>query len=151
MRIHIILFVLLFVADEIKWSNSVEPPKTVTLSDGVAEESTNDLDVQKILVAIKNRKFQDDDTNLLELMKKGVSEAAMLIKENPRASLQAAHKKAQNLVSNITASYTQAIFKAKSPAEAKKTLKRFQKIIEKIVDYTKSGLYLPTVAVLPLH
>ncbi|XP_011305525.1 uncharacterized protein [Fopius arisanus] len=145
MKIHIYWIVALVVADRIRGENpnkKIEFPSKISSGTG-ATESLNDAAVRRVLSAITNRKFPDDDGNLLELMKNGVIDAARLIKGNPKASFQAAHKKAQDLVSNITASYTQAIFKSKSPAEAKQTLHRFQKLIKKIVDFTKSGVFLP--------
>ncbi|XP_011305526.1 uncharacterized protein [Fopius arisanus] len=126
MKIHIYWIVALVVADRIRGENpnkKIEFPSKISSGTGATESH--------------------DDGNLLELMKNGVIDAARLIKGNPKASFQAAHKKAQDLVSNITASYTQAIFKSKSPAEAKQTLHRFQKLIKKIVDFTKSGVFLP--------
>lgn len=101
----------------------------------------NDIALRNVLIDLATGNLKNESTVLVDLIKNGISESAMLYPENTIARLRAGAKKAQYLVSDVTAAYTQAIFRAKSSAEARGLLKNFQKIIQMVVDFTKTGKY----------
>lgn len=91
-----------------------------------------------------NGKLAKDDSVLIELIKKSIMETSIKnykIKNNPRAAIKAGSNKAQILITNVTAAFTQAIFKAKSSMEARDILSRFQLVIQVIVDLKKFEIY----------
>lgn len=90
-------------------------------------------------------KLPNDDTDLISAIKIGIIEFATMFKDNdnPKASQKAGAKKAQMLVADVTAAYTQAIFHSKSAPQAHKILSRFQDTIQMIVDFTKQGKFAP--------
>ncbi|XP_057336448.1 uncharacterized protein LOC130675009 [Microplitis mediator] len=107
-------------------------------------KTANDILIENILQKISNGTLEKNDDNLIELIKKGITEEANMFKNNKsnlRASSQAGATKAQNLVADVTAAYTQAIFKSESPEKAHGVLRRFQNTIQMIVDFTKQGKY----------
>ncbi|KAH0552299.1 hypothetical protein KQX54_008465 [Cotesia glomerata] len=106
--------------------------------------TTNDILIRNILLKMSNGELEKSDENLIELIKRGINEEANFVKNtksNPRASSQAGALKAQSLVAEVTAAYTRAIFKSKSPEEAHGVLKRFQNTILMIVEFTKQGKF----------
>ncbi|KAF7990260.1 hypothetical protein HCN44_000065 [Aphidius gifuensis] len=104
-------------------------------------ETANDIALRNVLIDLATGNLKNESTVLVDLIKNGISESAMLYPENTIARLRAGAKKAQYLVSDVTAAYTQAIFRAKSSAEARGLLSNFQKIIQMVVDFTKTGKY----------
>lgn len=62
--------------------------------------------------------------------------------KTPAGSIEAAAKKAQILVSELTSAYTNAIYKAKSPEDGRENFARFQATVQAIVEFIKNGQFL---------
>lgn len=60
----------------------------------------------------------------------------------PTGSIEAAAKKAQILVSELTSAYTSAIYKSKSPEDGRENFARFQTTVQAIVEFIKNGQFL---------
>ncbi|KAK0076388.1 hypothetical protein PV325_005480 [Microctonus aethiopoides] len=119
-------------------------PELINLNVTAVDETANDAAIQNILIDMANGKLAKDDSVLIELIKKSIMETSIKnykIKNNPRAAIKAGSNKAQILITNVTAAFTQAIFKAKSPMEARDILSRFQLVIQVIVDLKKFEIY----------
>ncbi|KAL6260073.1 hypothetical protein P5V15_007612 [Pogonomyrmex californicus] len=94
--------------------------------------------LQKISSGDSNVK---DDEKLVELIKGEIVRTAEEIK-TPTGSIEAAAKKAQMLVSELTTAYTSAIYKSKSPEEGRENFARFQTTVQAIVEFIKNGQFL---------
>ncbi|KAK0175482.1 hypothetical protein PV327_009229 [Microctonus hyperodae] len=119
-------------------------PELINLNVTAVDETANDAAIQNILIDMANGKLAKDDSVLIELIKKSIIETSIKnykIKNNPRAAIKAGSNKAQILITNVTAAFTQAIFKAKSSMEARDILSRFQLVIQVIVDLKKFEIY----------
>lgn len=77
----------------------------------------------------------------MKLIKEEIVRTAHSIK-TPSGSIEAAAKRAQRLVTELTAAYTIAIYKSKSSEEAKVNFARFQNTVQKIVDFIKNGQFI---------
>lgn len=62
--------------------------------------------------------------------------------KTPTGSIEAAAKKAQILVAELTASYTNAIYKSKSSEDSRENFARFQTTVQAIVEFIKNGQFL---------
>ncbi|XP_072765986.1 uncharacterized protein [Anoplolepis gracilipes] len=82
-----------------------------------------------------------DDEKLVEIIKEEIVRTAEEIK-TPAGSIDAAAKRAQILVSELTAAYTNAIYKSKSLGEGRENFARFQTTVQTIVDFIKNGQFL---------
>ncbi|KAL6439489.1 hypothetical protein ACFW04_003953 [Cataglyphis niger] len=82
-----------------------------------------------------------DDANLVEVIKEEIVRTAEEIK-TPAGSIEAAAKKAQILVSEMTSAYTSAIYKSRSLVEGRENFARFQTTVQAIVDFIKNGQFL---------
>jgi len=94
--------------------------------------------LQKISSGDSNTK---DDANLVEIIKEEIVKTAEEIK-TPTGSIEAAAKKAQILVSELTSAYTNAIYKSKSPEDGRENFARFQSTVQAIVEFIKNGQFL---------
>ncbi|EGI60333.1 PREDICTED: uncharacterized protein LOC105151101 [Acromyrmex echinatior] len=94
--------------------------------------------LQKISSGDSNAK---DDAKLVELIKQEIVRTAEEIK-TPTGSIDAAAKKAQKLVSELTSAYTNAIYKSKSPEDGRENFTRFQNTVQAIVEFIKNGQFL---------
>ncbi|KYN17715.1 PREDICTED: uncharacterized protein LOC108763056 [Trachymyrmex cornetzi] len=94
--------------------------------------------LQKISSGDSNAK---DDAKLVELIKQEIVRTAEEIK-TPTGSIDAAAKKAQKLVSELTSAYTNAIYKSKSSEDGRENFTRFQNTVQAIVEYIKNGQFL---------
>ncbi|XP_024886387.1 uncharacterized protein LOC112463921 [Temnothorax curvispinosus] len=83
----------------------------------------------------------EDDSKLVEIIKEAVVRTAEEIK-TPTGSIEAAAKKAQILVSELTSAYTNAIYNAKSPEDGRENFVRFQTTVQAIVEFIKNGQFL---------
>ncbi|EZA52848.1 hypothetical protein DMN91_011759 [Ooceraea biroi] len=82
-----------------------------------------------------------DDARLVEIIKKEIVRTAEEIK-TPAGSIEAAAKKAQLLVSELTSAYTGAIYKSKTSEEGRDNFTRFQSTVQEIVEFIKNGQFL---------
>lgn len=82
-----------------------------------------------------------DDARLIEIIKEEIVKTAEEIK-TPEGSIEAAARKAQSLVSTLTAAYTSAIYKSKSPEDGRENFARFQNTVQAIVEFIKNGKFL---------
>jgi len=82
-----------------------------------------------------------DDASLVEIIKREIARTAREI-ETPAGSIEAAARKAQRLVSELTSAYTSAIYKSESPEEARDSFVRFQSTVREIVEFIKNGQFL---------
>ncbi|XP_011875949.1 PREDICTED: uncharacterized protein LOC105566499 [Vollenhovia emeryi] len=82
-----------------------------------------------------------DDGKLVEIIKEVIVRTAEEIK-TPAGSIEAAAKKAQMLVSELTSAYTNAIYKSKSPEDGRENFVRFQSTVQAIVEFIKNGQFL---------
>ncbi|KAL0106035.1 hypothetical protein PUN28_016036 [Cardiocondyla obscurior] len=82
-----------------------------------------------------------DDATLVEFIKEEILKTAEEIK-TPAGSVEAAAKKAQVLVSELTSAYTNAIYKSKSPEEGRENFARFQGTVQAIVEFIKNGQFI---------
>ncbi|XP_012540240.1 uncharacterized protein LOC105838881 [Monomorium pharaonis] len=82
-----------------------------------------------------------DDAKLVEIIKEEIVKTAEEIKA-PTGSIEAAAGKAQRLVAELTAAYTNAIYKSKSSEDSRETFVRFQTIVQAIVEFIKNGQFL---------
>lgn len=83
----------------------------------------------------------EDDAKLVEIIKEEIVRTAEEIK-TPAGSIEAAAKKAQILVSELTSAYTSAIYKSKSLVDGRENFARFQTTVQAIVDFIKNGQFL---------
>lgn len=94
--------------------------------------------LQKISSGDSNTK---DDAKLIEVIKEEIVRTAEEIK-TPTGSIEAAAKKAQILVSELTSAYTNAIYKSKSSEDGRENFVRFQTTVQAIVEFIKNGQFL---------
>ncbi|XP_076656104.1 uncharacterized protein LOC143360838 [Halictus rubicundus] len=84
---------------------------------------------------------QEDDDRLVDLVKDEIVRTAESIK-TPTGSLDAAARRAQRLVTELTAAYTTLIYKSKTSVEARTNFFRFQDTVQRIVDFIKRGQFV---------
>lgn len=84
---------------------------------------------------------EKDDDQLVKLIKEEIVRTAQSIK-TPSGSIEAAARRAQRLVTELTAAYTTAIYKSQSTEEAKVNFGRFQNTVQSIVDFIKNGQFV---------
>ena len=84
---------------------------------------------------------EKDDERLVKLIKEEIVRTAYRVK-TPSGSIEAAARRAQRLVTELTAAYTTAIYKSKSSEEAKVNFARFRNTVQKIVDFIKNGQFV---------
>ncbi|XP_076238942.1 uncharacterized protein LOC143182086 [Calliopsis andreniformis] len=95
--------------------------------------------IRKIFRVIANgTSSEEDDEKLVNLIKQEIVRTAQSIK-TPTGSLEAAARRAQRLVTELTAAYTTAIYKSETSQEAKLNFARFQHTVQEIVDFIKNG------------
>lgn len=104
---------------------------------GIADEAISRI-FRIISAGASNEK---DDEQLVKLVKEEIVRTAQSIKM-PSGSIEAAARRAQKLVIELTAAYTTAIYKSKSTEEARFNFMRFQKAVQQIVDFIKSGQFV---------
>lgn len=98
--------------------------------------------IRDILQKISNEESNvEDDAKLVEIIKETIVRTAEEIK-TPAGSIEAAAKKAQILVAELTSAYTNAIYKSKSPKEGRENFGRFQSTVQAIVEFIKNGQFL---------
>ncbi|XP_076766687.1 uncharacterized protein LOC143433286 [Xylocopa sonorina] len=98
--------------------------------------------IRGILRVISTGKSSEkDDERLVNLIKEEIVRTARSIK-TPSGSIEAAARRAQRLVTELTAAYTTAIYKSKSTEEAKVNFARFQSTVQEIVDFIKHGQFV---------
>lgn len=78
---------------------------------------------------------------LVKTIKEAIVRTAEEIK-TPTGSIEAAAKKAQLLVADLTSAYTNAIYKSKSQEEGRENFGRFQSTVQAIVEFIKNGQFL---------
>ncbi|CAL7934143.1 unnamed protein product [Xylocopa violacea] len=104
---------------------------------GVADDA-----IREILRLISTGKSSEkDDERLVSLIKEEIVRTARSIK-TPSGSIETAARRAQRLVTEMTAAYTTAIYKSKSSEEAKVNFGRFRSTVQEIVDYIKNGQFV---------
>ncbi|XP_053980882.1 uncharacterized protein LOC128877529 [Hylaeus volcanicus] len=84
---------------------------------------------------------EKDDEQLVALIKEEIVRTAQSIK-TPTGSIDAAAKRAQRLVTELTNAYTTVIYKSKTTEEAKSNFARFQSTVQKIVNFIKNGQFV---------
>lgn len=84
---------------------------------------------------------EKDDEQLVKLIKEEIVRTAYRVK-TPSGSIEAAARRAQRLVTELTAAYTTTIYKSKSSEEAKVNFARFRNTVQKIVDFIKNGQFV---------
>ncbi|KAG7213454.1 hypothetical protein KM043_002726 [Ampulex compressa] len=84
---------------------------------------------------------EKDDEELVNLVKNEITQTANKIK-TPTGSVEIAARRAQKLVSELTAAYTGAIYKSKSTEEARANFNRFQHVVQEIVDFIKNAQFV---------
>lgn len=106
------------------------------LISGIADEA-----IRKIfrIISTENSNEKDDEL-LVKLVKEEIVRTAQSIK-TPSGSIEVATRRAQRLVTELTAAYITAIYKSKSVEEAKVNFSRFQNTVQKIVDFIKNGQF----------
>ncbi|XP_034187834.1 uncharacterized protein LOC117607806 [Osmia lignaria lignaria] len=104
---------------------------------GIADEAISRI-FRIISTGPSNEK---DDEQLVKLVKEEIVRTAQSIKM-PSGSIEAAARRAQKLVIELTAAYTTAIYKSKSTEEARFNFMRFQNSVQQIVDFIKSGQFV---------
>lgn len=77
----------------------------------------------------------------MSLIKEEIVRTAQSIK-TPTGSIEAAARRAQRLVTELTSAYTTAIYKSKTSEEGRVNFARFQNTVQKIVDYIKHGQFV---------
>jgi hypothetical protein len=82
-----------------------------------------------------------DDARLVEIIKREITRTVEEI-ETPAGSIEAAARKAQRLVSELTSAYTSAIYKSKTSEEGRDSFMRFQSTVQEIVEFIKNGQFL---------
>ena len=93
----------------------------IGLISGIADEA-----IRKIFRVISTENSNEkDDELLVKLVKEEIVRTAQSIK-TPSGSIAAAARRAQRLVTELTATYITAIYKSKSVEEAKVNFSRFQ-------------------------
>lgn len=108
----------------------------IGLISGIADEA-----IRKIFRVISTENSNEkDDELLVKLVKEEIVRTAQSIK-TPSGSIAAAARRAQRLVTELTATYITAIYKSKSVEEAKVNFSRFQNTVQKIVDFIKNGQF----------
>lgn len=107
------------------------------LISGIADEAIRKI-FRKI-ISTENSNEKDDEL-LVKLVKEEIVRTAQSIK-TPSGSIEAAARRAQRLVTELTAAYITAIYKSKSVKEAKMNFSRFQNTVQKIVDFIKNGQF----------
>lgn len=107
------------------------------LISGIADEAIRKI-FRKI-ISTENLNEKDDEL-LVKLVKEEIVRTAQSIK-TPSGSIEAAARRAQRLVTELTAAYITAIYKSKSVEEAKMNFSRFQNTVQKIVDFIKNGQF----------
>ncbi|XP_076389598.1 uncharacterized protein LOC143264789 isoform X2 [Megachile rotundata] len=121
--------------------------------------STGDLELQLLVPGIADESIrrifriissgtsnEKDDEQLVELVKEEIVRTAQSIKM-PSGSIEAAARRAQKLVIELTAAYTTAIYKSKSSEEAKFNFTRFQNTVQQIVDFIKNGQFIKSTKI----
>ncbi|KAG9432257.1 hypothetical protein HZU67_05504 [Apis mellifera carnica] len=104
-------------------------------------KSIADEAIRKIFRVISTENSNEkDDELLVKLVKEEIVRTAQSIK-TPSGSIAAAARRAQRLVTELTAAYITAIYKSKSVEEAKVNFSRFQNTVQKIVDFIKNGQF----------
>ncbi|XP_076629180.1 uncharacterized protein LOC143345692 [Colletes latitarsis] len=83
---------------------------------------------------------EKDDELLVSLVKEEIIRTAQSIK-TPTGSIEAAARRAQRLVTELTDAYTTVIYKSKTTEEARFNFARFQNTVQKIVDFIKKGQF----------
>ncbi|XP_043251329.1 uncharacterized protein LOC122396743 [Colletes gigas] len=84
---------------------------------------------------------EKDDEMLVSLVKEEIIRTAQSIK-TPTGSIEAAARRAQRLVTELTDAYTTVIYKSKTTDEARFNFARFQNTVQKIVDFIKKGQFV---------
>ncbi|XP_076287997.1 uncharacterized protein LOC143212764 [Lasioglossum baleicum] len=104
---------------------------------GAADEA-----IKGIFRAIASGKStEEDDDRLVELVRDEIIRTAQSIK-TPTGSIDAAARRAQRLVTELTAAYTTLIYKSKTSEEARTNFSRFQNTVQRIVDFIKRGQFV---------
>ncbi|XP_031834414.1 uncharacterized protein LOC116427789 [Nomia melanderi] len=104
---------------------------------GVADEAIKGI----FRVISSGKSTEKDDERLVNLVKEEIVRTAQSIK-TPTGSIEAAARRAQRLVTELTVAYTTIIYKSKTSEEARTNFTRFQTTVQKIVDFIKRGQFV---------
>ncbi|XP_076174954.1 uncharacterized protein LOC143150508 [Ptiloglossa arizonensis] len=108
--------------------------RTARATTGAADEAIGRI-FRVIASGTSNEK---DDEQLVTLVKEEIVRTAQSI-ETPTGSIEAAARRAQRLVTELTDAYTTVIYKSKTTEEARYNFARFQNTVQKIVHFIKNG------------
>ncbi|KAK1134822.1 hypothetical protein K0M31_007593 [Melipona bicolor] len=121
-------------------SSGIDPRGSI--EDRLAAPVTTDEAIREIFRVISmETSSEKDDEQLVKLIKEEIVRTAHRVK-TPSGSIEAAARRAQRLVTELTAAYTTAIYKSKSSEEAKVNFARFRNTVQKIVDFIKNGQFV---------
>ncbi|XP_033332160.1 uncharacterized protein LOC117223773 [Megalopta genalis] len=116
------------------WGSIVR--RTGTMS-GAADEAIKEI----FHVISSGKSTEKDDDQLVNLVKDEIIRTAQSIK-TPTGSIDAAARRAQRLVTELTAAYTTLIYKSKNSEEARTNFLRFQNTVQRIVEFIKRGQFV---------
>ncbi|CAK9795386.1 hypothetical protein ANTQUA_LOCUS326 [Anthophora quadrimaculata] len=108
-----------------------------TLAAGISDDAIRGI----FRIISMGTSTEEDDEQLVKFVKGEIVRTAQSIK-TPSGSIEATARRAQKLITEMTVAYTTAIYKSKSAEEARMNLGRFQKTVQKIVDFIKSGQFV---------
>ncbi|XP_043516263.1 uncharacterized protein LOC122531959 [Frieseomelitta varia] len=121
-------------------SSGIDPRGSI--EDRLTAPVTADEAIREIFHVISTETSSEkDDEQLVKLIKEEIIRTAYRVK-TPSGSIEAAARRAQRLVTELTAAYTTAIYKSKSSEEAKVNFARFRNTVQKIVDFIKNGQFV---------
>lgn len=109
----------------------------MTCAAGVADEAIKGI----FRVISSGKSTEKDDERLVNLVKQEIVRTAQSIK-TPTGSIEAAARRAQRLVTELTVAYTTIIYESKTSEEARTNFTRFQSTVQKIVDFIKRGQFV---------
>ncbi|XP_078038656.1 uncharacterized protein LOC144470930 [Augochlora pura] len=92
-------------------------------------------------VISSGKSTENDDDRLVNLVKDEIIRTAQSIK-TPTGSIDAAARRAQRLVTELTAAYTTLIYQSKNSDEARTNFLRFQNTVQRIVEFIKRGQFV---------
>ncbi|OAD56211.1 hypothetical protein WN48_03697 [Eufriesea mexicana] len=128
---------IVLAACTVQRSSGIDPRGSIerrAATAGMADEAIGEI----FRVISTEKSSKKDDDLLVKYIKEEIMRTAQSIK-TPSGSIEAAARRAQKLVTELTAAYTTAIYKSKSTEEAKVNFGRFQNTVQSIVDFIKNG------------
>ncbi|XP_017758555.1 PREDICTED: LOW QUALITY PROTEIN: uncharacterized protein LOC108549596 [Eufriesea mexicana] len=131
---------IVLAACTVQRSSGIDPRGSIerrAATAGMADEAIGEI----FRVISTEKSSKKDDDLLVKYIKEEIMRTAQSIK-TPSGSIEAAARRAQKLVTELTAAYTTAIYKSKSTEEAKVNFGRFQNTVQSIVDFIKNGQFV---------